>query len=474
MKDDKLGETTKALVDDGAVNLISPSLFTEVFDAFEEAVVVTDVSRRMVYVNSATEQLFGYSKNALYGEEAKILYADENDFSEQGRIRFNTSSKIAAENYRVAYRRSDGEQFFGLTTGAVMRAKNGTVVGFIGIIRSARSTDQSLDTLQKIQNITSDVALSHSNKIERLLRAGLDHFGLEKAIVARIVGNQYTVEYCVDLKGELEPLTTFDLSGTYCVHTLSADKSVGFHFVAESEIKKHPCYTNFKLESYIGAPIRLSGQLYGTINFSSPSPVEPFCKDDHILITLLSDTVSYLLYKKQSEEEMKRLASIDGLTGLPNRRATMERLSELVNQASRFGNSFSVLSIDIDYFKKINDKWGHAAGDLALTEFARLASEVGRKTDCCGRIGGEEFVFLLPGANLEASQKLGNNLRNRLAAAPIDFGSGEPTTLSISVGVAMLENGESPDSLLARADEAMYKAKQDGRDRVYLASHATR
>ncbi len=75
---------------------------------------------------------------------------------------------------------------------------------------------------------------------------------------------------------------------------------------------------------------------------------------------------------------------------------------------------------------------------------------------------------------MEASQKLGNNLRKRLAAAPIDVGSGESTTLSISVGVAMLENGESPESLLARADEAMYKAKKEGRDRVYLASHATR
>ncbi|MFU1519853.1 diguanylate cyclase [Vreelandella alkaliphila] len=471
MKDDKLGETTKALVDDGDVNSISPSLFTEVFDAFEEAVVITDASRRIVYVNSATERLFGYSKNELYGEETKILYADENDFSEQGRRRFNTSSKIAAENYRVAYRRSDGEQFFGLTTGAVMRAKDGKVAGFIGIVRPARSTDQSLDTLQKIHNITSDVALSHSNKIELLLRVGLDHFGLEKAIVSRIVGSQYTIDYCVDLKGELEPLTTFDLSGTYCVHTLSAGKSVGFHFVAKSKIQNHPCYANFKLESYIGAPIRLSGQLYGTINFSSPSPVEPFCKDDHILITLLSDTVSYLLYKKQSEEEMKRLASVDGLTGLPNRRATMERLNELVDQSSRFGNSLSVLSIDIDHFKSINDKWGHAAGDLALTEFARLASEVKRKTDFCGRMGGEEFVFFLPGANLEASQKLGNNLRKRLAIAPIDFGSGASTTLSISVGVAMLENGESPESLLARADEAMYKAKQEGRDRVYLASH---
>lgn len=474
MKDYEAEETAKALVDVGGVSSISTSLFTEIFDAFEDAVVVADTRRRMVYVNSATESLFGYSKNELYGKATKILYADESDFSEQGRKRFNVASKIAAESYRVAYRRSDGEQFLGLTTGAAMRTADGDVVGFIGIIRPARSADQSLDALQKIHNITSDVTLSHNNKIESLLQVGLNHFGMEKAIISRIAESDYTVEYCVDLQGELEPLTTFDLSGTYCVHTLRKNSTAGFHFVAESEIKNHPCYKNFKLESYIGTPIRLSGCIYGTVNFSSPSPVEPFCKDDYILMELLSDTVSYLLYKKQSQEEWERLARVDELTGLPNRRATLERLNDLIAQSSRFGHDFTVLLIDIDHFKNINDKWGHGAGDIALMEFARLASDLGRKTDFCGRIGGEEFVFALPGANLEASQKFGNNLRKRLAVSPVNLGSGESITLSVSAGVAMLENGESLESLLARADEAMYKAKQEGRDRVCRAPHNNR
>lgn len=474
MKDYEVEKTAKASVDVGEVSSISQSLLTEIFDAFEEAVVVSDTRRRMVYVNSATESLFGYPKNELYGEETKILYADASDFSEQGRKRFNVASKIAAENYRVAYRRSDGEQFLGLTTGAAMRTADGDVAGFIGIIRPARSADQSLDALQKIHNITSDFTLSHNSKIESLLQVGLSHFGLEKAIVSRISGSDYTIEYCVDLQGDLEPLTTFDLSGTYCVHTLSENRTVGFHFVAKSEIKNHPCYKNFKLESYIGTPIRLSGKLYGTINFSSPSPAEPFCKDDHILMELLSDTVSYLLYKKQSEEELERLARVDELTGLPNRRATLERLNELIKQSTRLGHNLSVLSIDIDHFKSINDQWGHAAGDLALTEFSRLASDLGRKTDFCGRIGGEEFVLVLPGATLESSQKFGNNLRNRLAISQVDLGSGEPITLSVSVGIAMLENEESLENLLARADEAMYKAKQEGRDRVCCAPSSVR
>ena len=471
MKDYEPGKTAKALVDGGGVSSISPSLLTEVFDGFEDAVVAADTRRRMVYVNSVTESLFGYSKNELYGEETKILYADESDFTEQGQKHFNVASKIAAESYRVAYRRSDGKQFFGLTTVAAMRNVDGEVVGFIGIIRPARSADQSLDTLQKIHNITSDVTLSHNNKIESLLRVGLNHFGLEKAIISRIAESDYIIEYCVDFKGELEPLTAFDLSGTYCVHTLSENRAVGFHYVAKSEIKNHPCYKNFKLESYIGTPIRLSDSLYGTINFSSPSPVEPFCKDDYILMELLSDTVSYLLYKKQSEEELERLARVDELTGLQNRRATLERLNERIEQSTRFAHNLCVLSIDIDHFKKINDKWGHAVGDLALTAFARLASDLGRKADFCGRIGGEEFVFALPGANLEASQKFGNNLRKHLAVSQVNLGGGESITLSVSVGIAMLENGEPLESLLARADEAMYKAKQEGRDRVCCAPH---
>ena len=473
MKDDEVGRTAEDLVDDGVISPISPSLLAEIFDAFEEAVVVADTSRRMVYVNSETERLFGYSKSELYGEETKILYSNESDFSEQGRQRPDVANKMPAEDHRVACSRSDGNQFLALTTAAAMRDKDGEVVGFIGFIRPARSADQSLDTLQKVHNITSDVTLSHSNKMESLLRVGLDHFGLEKAIVSRIVGREYTIEHCVDLAGELEPLTKFDLSGTYCIHTSTANRTVGFHFAAKSEIRNHPCYRNLQLESYIGAPVKVSGDLYGTVNFSSFSPVEPFCKDDYILMDLLSDTVSDLLYKKQYKEEMERLARVDELTGLPNRRATLERLNELIEQSNRFVHNLSVLSVDIDHFKEINDQWGHAAGDLALTEFARLASNLGRETDYCGRIGGEEFVFVLPGANLEASQEFGNDLRKRLAVVPVNLGGDESITLSVSAGIALLEDGESLESLLARADKAMYRAKQEGRDRVCRASGNT-
>lgn len=469
MKNDKFEKMAKTLTHCDDTNSISQLLFCEVFDNYQEAVVVTNTNRKIIYVNAVAEKLFNYSKNEFYNKTTKEFYADENDFFMMGQKYFNENIKLAGESYKIKFQRSDKNHFLGLTTISAMCNKNGEVTGYISTIRPARSAEESLDALQKVHNITSNIALSHHDKIQSLLSLGLNHFGLEKAIISHVVKNDYIVEYCVDLKDELKPLAVFDLSDSYCVHTLSADRPTGFHYVAKSEIKNHPCYKNFKMESYIGAPIRLSGQIYGTVNFSSPLPTEPFSKDDYTFVDLLSETVSYLLYQKQSQERLERLASLDELTNLPNRRATMQRLELLMAQSHRLHNNLCILSIDIDHFKNINDTWGHAAGDLALVAFARTASSLGRKTDFCGRIGGEEFIFVLPGANLKNAQKFANNLRKHLAASQIDINDKESITLSISVGVAMLEAKESLKSLLIRADEAMYKAKTEGRDRVCCA-----
>ncbi|GED21593.1 hypothetical protein HHA01_05700 [Halomonas halmophila] len=420
----------------------------------------------MVYVNSAAEVLFGYSVDELLGKETRLLYADEGEYSEQGRKRYNAASKLATETYRVAYRRAGGERFLGLTTAAAMRAKTGSVVGFTGIIRPARSADNSLETLQKVHTITSDLILSDSHKIESLLRLGLRHFGLEVAILSRVVGNDYIVEHCVDCWNQLKPGERFEVSGTCCEYTLDARQTVSFCCVGKGRMRRHPCYQSMEIGSYIGSPVWVSGERYGTLNFSGHLPTEPFSRDDVILMGLLSDTVSYFLYRQIFEEEILALASTDELTGLPNRRATWERLSDLMEISNRSGFALTVLSIDVDYFKNINDQWGHAVGDMALGAFARIAVGLGRKTDFCGRVGGEEFLFVFPGATLEDGWEFGDQLRRELRVTPVDPVKGEPFTLSVSVGIARYECGESLESLLARVDAALYRAKQGGRDRI--------
>jgi diguanylate cyclase (GGDEF)-like protein len=347
-----------------------------------------------------------------------------------------------------------------------MRSKDGAVVGFVGIIQPVRSAEESLDTMQRLHAITADASLGHAERINAVLALGLDHFGLDIAIQSHIYGDEYLVEHCVDESGGLAPLMKFELPGTYCAHTVNASGAVGFHYAGKSEIREHPCYLNFKLESYIGARIKIGERLYGTINFSGREATEPFSKDDYILVQLLADTLGYLIYKHKQDERLWELATTDELTGLANRRSTLERLEQHVKLSHRSGMPLTVVSIDLDHFKSINDSWGHHGGDTALLAFSKVASCIGRTIDFCGRMGGEEFVLVLPDTSCNGGLVAAEYLRERLAATPVRLDKGESIALTVSAGVASLETGETLDSLLARADEAMYIAKQSGRNQV--------
>lgn len=156
-------------------------------------------------------------------------------------------------------------------------------------------------------------------------------------------------------------------------------------------------------------------------------------------------------------------ASLDPLTGLPNRRTIMECLRERIEHVS-IGNPCAVLLIDIDHFKSINDMLGHQAGDRCLRAIGKVIAANIRHVDRAGRIGGEEFVILMPDTTSEMARNVGERLRAAIASANVRYASGEPLTASIGVAVAAIS--DTVDSLLARADRALYQAKAQGRNRV--------
>ncbi len=173
----------------------------------------------------------------------------------------------------------------------------------------------------------------------------------------------------------------------------------------------------------------------------------------------------FLRHKLDSGLEM---AVTDALTGLHNRRYMTSQLQALVGRASHGGASVAVLVMDIDHFKAVNDGFGHDAGDEVLVEFAvRLATNV-RAVDLPCRMGGEEFVVVMPGASLEAAESVAERIRRDVAAAPFRvLGGREQLTVTISIGVAATTGqGDTPESLLKRADEGVYEAKAKGRNLV--------
>ncbi len=172
-----------------------------------------------------------------------------------------------------------------------------------------------------------------------------------------------------------------------------------------------------------------------------------------------------------SERALEAMATHDPLTGLLNRRALETRMLDEVNRANRYGQPMAVLMLDIDFFKKINDTFGHLAGDLVLRELARLLNDTLRNTDTIARYGGEEFVILLPMTERKDAVVLAERLRDKVAKQDFVLETAEILRFTISVGVASTDNlgCARSDILLDLADRAMYAAKQAGRNQVQVA-----
>lgn len=166
-------------------------------------------------------------------------------------------------------------------------------------------------------------------------------------------------------------------------------------------------------------------------------------------------------------EEQRQKALIDPLTGLPNRAAWSERLEHEIGEWQQHGNTLMLAMLDLDHFKRINDNYGHLAGDKVLKIIASVLRKRLRGSDFIARFGGEEFVLLMPATVPAVGAKLLETLRASIEACPFHF-KGERVTVTISMGLAAFRPGEHSDMVLKRADQALYRAKNAGRNRVEL------
>lgn len=164
-----------------------------------------------------------------------------------------------------------------------------------------------------------------------------------------------------------------------------------------------------------------------------------------------------------ANQKLRVIAIHDQLTGLHNRHFIVDQLERQRELFMRHGNACSIVLFDIDHFKQVNDRYGHAVGDDVLVAFSRRVEELLRQGDTLGRYGGEEFMLVLPMTGLEAALHLADRVRNAMAACPV-VDRPEPITVTASFGVSQLGRGDSVDDWLLRADEALYRAKDQGRN----------
>ena len=222
--------------------------------------------------------------------------------------------------------------------------------------------------------------------------------------------------------------------------------------------------------TYLCIPILAQGEALGILHFQATDEVPTLANSELSFKTTFAGQVGLSVANIRLREALRSQSIKDPLTGLYNRRYLEEMLEREIRRAVRAEQALGLLMLDLDHFKKFNDTWGHEAGDAVLRESGAFLSKSIRAEDIVCRFGGEEFVIILPTANLNAACARAERIRSKLRELTVLHQGQSLGMVTVSVGVAALpEHGMSPRELLEAADAALYRAKRDGRDRVAAA-----
>jgi len=221
------------------------------------------------------------------------------------------------------------------------------------------------------------------------------------------------------------------------------------------------------IRSWLGVPLIFQERIIGLLAIDGTSPNQ-FTQENITLAVAFADQVSVALENSRNYEKAQTQAITDALTGVYNRRGLFQIGEFEFSHIRRIDHPFSVLMIDVDHFKRVNDTYGHATGDQTLRGLTERSRTLLRAVDMIGRYGGEEFVILLPETSLEAGRLVAERLRQSIKGEPFATDAG-PLRITVSIGVAEATDPDTLDTLIERADAALYKAKAAGRNCVVVS-----
>lgn len=238
-------------------------------------------------------------------------------------------------------------------------------------------------------------------------------------------------------------------------------------------LPQHTPRRRYRTSSFLAVPLLAQGEVVGVVSVADRSDRQPFSRADLTAARALAAPAALALRSDRLAEQARELshaATVDPLTALFNRRYFATRIEEEIERARRYSLELSLLLIDVDDFKRINDELGHLAGDYLLRQIAEVLKRSVRVFDVCTRFGGEEFAILMPGSGVNNAMIVAERIRARVEQASRDAGPlPAHMRLTVSLGLATLASDANPHELIARADRALYRAKAEGKNCVRIS-----
>ncbi|MDR9440384.1 MAG: PAS domain-containing protein [Halomonas sp.] len=393
----------------------------------------------LTYVSSSVERLCGYTRSELLGHAVwhAMIHPDDATL-----VLAKVKAMLAGEgpiqlNYRLRHR--DGHYLQVQSEKRLIRDGAGCPVKVVGAILDISDSfrlSQRLEKLaQQLPGFLYQYLLppSGAGRFLYASRSSMAIYGATPEVLARSDEAAFSVIHPDDIP-------QVEASILESAETLS-------HWHCEYRVR-HPHGHELWVEG-LATPERLED---GSVMW-------------HGYIADISERKHLQLELESSEARFRHLATVDMLTGAPNRRHFMHCLEAELARVKRHGEEACLVMFDADHFKRINDTFGHAAGDEVLKALVTAGREQLRTPDILGRMGGEEFAILLPETSLDAALEVAERFRRAIAALQVASGDAS-IRLTISLGVVALRVQDSPDSAVERADKALYRAKERGRDRV--------
>jgi diguanylate cyclase (GGDEF)-like protein/PAS domain S-box-containing protein len=428
-------------------------------DLLVDAVCAVDADGRFMFVSAASERIFGYTPEEMVGTLMIDMVAPE-DRARTLAVVDEIMSGIAKPHFENRYLRKDGRRVHIMWSARWSETDQLRIAVARDVTehKRAESMRAALYAISEAAHAAEDL-LALFPLIHRIVNELLPAPGFSIALYDA-AHDQLNFPFNVDEFGQ-PAVVSIPAAGTLCTHVMRSGQPLLVTPATRAALPEQLRAAASQAAPYwLGVPLSSRNGAIGALVAKGPAEMACYMEQDQELLQFVSAQVASAIERKQLHEQLQHLAQHDALTGLPNRLLLHDRLESALARARRGAAGFSLLYLDLDKFKQVNDCFGHAAGDSLLQEVASRIRQCVREADTVARIGGDEFVVLLESVWLPEDAALVAAKIEAELTRPVNIGHHIVHTIP-SMGMAMYpEHGQCAQQLLKYADEAMYRAKK--------------